>query len=80
MTFVTRDPATGLRHGGIRWPHGTLPTPFGCRWCGTEQFHHGRVWISARPDGHFWVRPTNAQIKARMLARRNARSSALEGR
>lgn len=74
MTFVTRDPATGMRHGGVRWPHGTVPTPFGCRWCGGEQRHHGRRWSLRFEQGHFWVRPTNAQIIARMKARRAARA------
>lgn len=75
MTLVTRDPATGLRHSGIRHPNGQPPTPFGCRWCGTEQRGHGRRW---KPGAglHTWQRPTNAQIIARMTARRAARLNA----
>lgn len=73
MSFVSRDPVTGMRHGGIRWPHGTTPTPFGCRWCGDEQHHHGRQWTPRFEQGHYWVRPTNAQILKRMKARREAR-------
>lgn len=65
--------STGLRHGVVRWPVGATP-PFGCRWCGTEHGHHGRSWI--RGHGiHGWEQPTQAQIKARMLARRNARKA-----
>lgn len=78
MSFVTRDPATGLRHGGIRWPHGTVPTPFGCRWCGAERGSHGWMWIPRFPQLHRWERPTNAQILARMKARRANRITAQE--
>lgn len=63
-SFVTSDAETGMRHGGVRWPHGTIPTPFGCRRCGHPQPQHGRGY------GHDWQRPTNAQILARMHARR----------
>jgi hypothetical protein len=30
------------------------------------------------PQGHYWERPTNTQIKARMLARRSARTAEKE--
>lgn len=68
-TLVTRDPATGLRHNPIRHPETKPPTPFGCRWCGTEQGGHGRRWIPSA-GLHTWERPTEAQILARMKARR----------
>lgn len=68
--LVTSDPATGLRHGGIRWPQGTIPTPFGCRGCGYPENQHG--------FGHRWERPTRAQILARMLARRAQRQTRRE--
>ncbi|MBD9700718.1 hypothetical protein IHE56_01140 [Streptomyces sp. ID01-12c] len=61
-----------MLHGHIRWPDGTAPTPFGCRWCGDERGHHGRQWMAGH-GMHSWVRPTEAQMKARMLARRAAR-------
>lgn len=68
-----RDEHTGLRHDVVRWAAGATP-PFGCRWCGTERDGHGRRWV--RGHGmHSWERPTEAQVKARMLARRNARKS-----
>lgn len=67
------DAATGLIHGYVRWPHGTAPTPFGCRWCGRPG-PHGRLFMPRR-GLHEWERPTEAQIKARMLARRNARKA-----
>lgn len=60
--------------GRVRWPNGQPPTPSGCRWCGAEQRHHGRRSLRGRPS-HSWERPTEAQIKARMVARRNARKS-----
>lgn len=68
------DATTGMIHGHIRWPHGTFPTPYGCRWCGTEQRHHG-LWFMPRRGLHRWEQPTQAQIKARMLARRAARKA-----
>jgi hypothetical protein len=68
-----RDERTGLRHDVVRWAVGATP-PFGCRWCGTEQGGHGRRWV--RGHGlHVWERPTEAQIKARMVARRSARKA-----
>lgn len=70
--YGRRDAATGMLHGQVRWPHGTTPAPSGCRWCGREQYNHG-CWYVPRRGFHGWVQPTQAQIKARMLARRNAR-------
>lgn len=66
--------ATGIAHGYVRWPDGRPATPFGCRWCGTRQSHHGRSYMRGR-GMHGWERPTEAQIKARMIARRNARKA-----
>lgn len=63
-----------MLHGHIRWPDGSPATPFGCRWCGIEESGHGRRWMPGH-GMHSWERPTEAQIKARMLARRNARTS-----
>jgi hypothetical protein len=75
LGYGRRNPATGLLHGHIRWPDGTAPTPFGCRWCGVEQSGHGRRWIPGK-GMHVWDRPTEAQVKARMLARRQERLNA----
>lgn len=72
--YGRQDTATGLIHGYIRWPHGTFPTPFGCRWCGRDERSHGCLFMPRR-GYHNWVQPTQAQIKARMLARRNARKA-----
>lgn len=47
----------------------TLPTPSSCRHCGIEQRGHCHRWTSTA-GWHQWTPPTNAQIKARMLARR----------
>jgi hypothetical protein len=49
--------------------HSLAPTPYGCRWCGDQQGHHGQQYIGGH-GVHAWEQPTNAQIKARMLARR----------
>ena len=47
-------------------------SPTGCRWCGIDQRGHG---IQAGSDGrHAWTRPTQQQIKDRMLARRAGRN------
>ncbi|MFF1834164.1 hypothetical protein ACFVXE_08155 [Streptomyces sp. NPDC058231] len=67
MTLVTCDPDTGLRRGPVRFPDGNPPPPFGCRKCGMEAGHH-------YADVHRWERPTDAQILARMKARRVARA------
>ncbi|MFF5972266.1 hypothetical protein ACFY7C_12175 [Streptomyces sp. NPDC012769] len=49
-------------------------TPSACRWCGIEERSHSRQWKP--PVGwHSWEQPTQAQIKARMIARRNARKT-----
>jgi hypothetical protein len=72
--YGRRDTVTGMLHGHIRWPNGNAPTPFGCRWCGTEHGGHGRRWMPGK-GLHRWGQPTQAQIKARMLARRDARKA-----
>jgi hypothetical protein len=74
MTLVTRDPATGLRHSGIRQPNSQPPTPSGCRWCGVDQREHAQRW--KLPAGwHQWPQPTQDQIKRRMQERRSTRSA-----
>ncbi|MCU1668390.1 MAG: hypothetical protein JWP40_1317 [Blastococcus sp.] len=70
--FRLRDVETGLLHGHIRWPEGRPPTPYGCRWCGEKRGHHGRQYLRSKGI-HGWERPTEAQILARMRARRRAR-------
>jgi hypothetical protein len=74
LGYGRRDAGTGMLHGHIRWPDGTAPTPFGCRWCGLEEYGHMQWWLPGR-GFHCWTQPTQAQIKARMLARRNARKA-----
>jgi hypothetical protein len=75
VNHLTRtDPATGLRHGWIRYPNGNPPAPFGCRWCGTATDEHGgRGPIPGRP--HHYAIPTPTQIQLRMIARRRARKA-----
>lgn len=70
--YGRRDPNTGMLHGYVRWPDGKPPTPYGCRWCGTEKGGHGRRWLPGRGI-HVWERPTDRQILDRMRARRRAR-------
>lgn len=73
--YGRRDAATGMLRGHIRWPDGRPPSPFGCRWCGIAQgWAHCRLWIPGR-GFHGWVQPTQAQILARMVARRAARKA-----
>jgi hypothetical protein len=48
--------------------------PFSCRWCDIPQRRHGRQHTA--PAGwHTFERPTDAQILARMRARRAARTA-----
>ncbi|MFJ8677359.1 hypothetical protein [Streptomyces sp. NPDC093589] len=67
---ITRDPVTSLRRSPIRYPDGAPPPPYGCRWCGRERSHHGMSCLRGLSG---WTRPTDAQILARMKARRAAR-------
>ncbi|MFG2372615.1 hypothetical protein ACGFY9_14190 [Streptomyces sp. NPDC048504] len=46
--------------------------PFGCAHCGEVKRSHGRRYIGD-VGMHSWERPTDEQVKARMLARRAAR-------
>lgn len=49
------------------------PNPMGFRLCGIDQRGHG---IQAGSDGsHTWERPTQKQVKERMLTRRAAQNS-----
>lgn len=49
----------------------TIPAPNACRHCPLEQREHGRQW-TAEVGWHAWEPPTQAQIKARIQARRQA--------
>lgn len=49
---------------------GAVIPPSGCRHCGVEARDHCQRWASS-VGWHRWVEPTQEQIKARMLARRN---------
>ena len=46
--------------------------PFGCKYCGIEHRGHGHRWTKG-VGMHFFYRPSDAQILARMRARRLAR-------
>lgn len=46
--------------------------PFGCALCGVEKRSHGRRYIGGA-GMHAWERPSDEQVKGRMLARRAAR-------
>ncbi|MGW1468491.1 hypothetical protein ACWCPT_29615 [Streptomyces sp. NPDC002308] len=57
------------------------PSPNGCHHCGVEKDTHMGPWVPpvgwqwGKPTGwHQWERPTNAQILARMRARRANRA------
>ncbi|MEU0275952.1 hypothetical protein [Streptomyces sp. NPDC006307] len=67
MSLITRDEATGLRRGFIRYPDGSPPELDGCRWCGTPHETHGLRWSDAA-SWHQWARPTHAQVEARARA------------
>lgn len=55
-----------------------LVEPSACRWCGIAQRGHGRQFADAA-GWHAWVLPTNAQVLARMQARRLALTVARVG-
>lgn len=48
---------------------GALPSPNACRWCDVDKDVHLQRWVPA-VKWHGWTEPTDAQRKARMLARR----------
>lgn len=50
-----------------------LPNPNGCGVCGIDR--RGHAIQTGLAGSHTWIAPTQAQIKARMQARRSARSS-----
>lgn len=49
-------------------------TPHGCGHCGIPERVHSRQWTEAA-GWHQWAAPSNAQILARMKARRTARTN-----
>lgn len=75
MTLVTRSLVTGLRCNLPRWPHGTAPTPDGCRWCGHARSYHAICWVESAKL-HTWKPPTSAQRLKRMRIRRALRIQA----
>ena len=53
-------------------------TPSACRWCGIEERSHFQQWKP--PVGCSQTcQPTQPQIKARMLARRQTRTTSTTG-
>lgn len=53
--------------------------PYGCADCGIQKGHHGSRFTKTAGQ-HYWARPTDRQILARMLARRARRRMAAEVR
>jgi hypothetical protein len=53
----------------------TSEPPYGCRWCGDEQHHHGSQWAPI-VGMHQWMEPDQALILERMRRRRANRLSA----
>lgn len=45
------------------------PAPNACRWCGVDRQEHMQLYVEG-VGWHGWAEPTDAQRKARMLARR----------
>jgi hypothetical protein len=45
--------------------------PYGCTWCGAGKHEHSILWHRA-VGFHGWTAPTDAQVKQRMLANREA--------
>ncbi|MEU6168040.1 hypothetical protein [Streptomyces tanashiensis] len=52
--------------------------PSACRWCGIEERAHFQQW-KAPVGWHTWQAPTQEQIKARMVARRQTRTTPTAG-
>lgn len=74
--YGRRDETTGMLRGLVYFPDGRPPVPSSCRWCGQEQGSHGQWWRPGK-GYHQYEHPTQAQIKARMQARRKARLNAV---
>jgi hypothetical protein len=53
----------------------TFESPYGCRWCGDEQYHHGQQWAPII-GMHHWLEPSQEMILERMLRRLDARLNA----
>ncbi|MEU8265838.1 hypothetical protein AB0B89_01620 [Sphaerisporangium sp. NPDC049002] len=53
----------------IRVRHHAPPRPLGCRWCGHPPYAHDAGSLPHRH--HQWEHPTNAQMRARLDARRH---------
>lgn len=70
LTQAQRDAARALRERDIMRER--VSEPYGCQHCGDAKRHHGRQYLSG-VGLHSWERPTDEQVKARMLARRAAR-------
>jgi len=51
-------------------------SPYGCRWCGDEQHHHGHQW-AVIIGMHPWMEPDQAMVLERMKRRRAARLAVL---
>ncbi|MGC5012589.1 hypothetical protein ACLQ2R_17635 [Streptosporangium sp. DT93] len=49
-----------------------MTAPNGCTHCGIEQHDHAQRWTD-EAGWHVWAAPTQEQIKARMLTRRETR-------
>lgn len=54
----------------------TFESPYGCRWCGDEQHHHGSQWAPII-GMHQWMEPSQAMILERMTRRRADRLAAV---
>lgn len=50
-------------------------SPYGCRWCGIEQRHHGRQWAPII-QMHPWMEPDQPMIRERMWRRLEVRIDA----
>lgn len=47
-----------------------MTAPFGCKLCGESERGHGYAYSNTTGTFHTWLAPTDAQVLARMLARR----------
>lgn len=70
LTQAERDAARALRERDLMRER--VSEPYGCTHCGEAKRSHGRRYVIGAGT-HAWERPTDEQVKARMLARRAAR-------
>lgn len=71
VSIVVENRITGELYGALM-RLGRPVEPSACRWCGIPKRDHAQQWVNG-VGWHCHADPTDRQIKARMIARREAR-------